>query len=182
MNNLKRFSRERILTIILFFNYLFFVTFSYYLSFTLVYGESMEPSYITGDFIIINTNVDVLEREDFVMVDGEKLKELPDTHINYPGMAKRVVGLPGELVVIYHDQLYVDGVKISEDYILEDMKNNKNIIHKLASDEYFLMGDNRNLSLDSRHYGPVKHNWITGKKLIHLDNFDKENKNRGDGE
>lgn len=82
-------------------------------------------------------------------------------------LVKRVIGLPGETVSYRNDQLYINGFPIEESFFdqtyVEDVKSKINGSFTtdfnevtLAEDEYFLMGDNRPFSSDSRRFGPFK--------------------------
>ena len=89
----------------------------------------------------------------------------------YVCVIKRVIGLPGDTVTIADGKLYVNGEEKEESYILEDMIKKhsgesygvKNDTWILEDDEYFILGDNRNVSRDSEDYGPVKDTQILGK-------------------
>ena len=80
---------------------------------------------------------------------------------------KRVIGLPGERVVFTEGMLFVDGDRLMEPYLrglppylgLEDSE------FSLATAQYFVMGDNRSRSTDSRHCGPVTHSSIKGRTV-----------------
>ena len=83
---------------------------------------------------------------------------------------KRVIGLPGETVQIVGGDILIDGKKLEEDYgkmpitsggIAEEPL-------KLAEDEYFVLGDNRGGSTDSRSIGPVRKDMICGKIVFHF--------------
>ena len=83
---------------------------------------------------------------------------------------KRVIGLPGETVQIVGGDILIDGKKLEEDYgkmpitsggIAEEPL-------KLAEDEYFVLGDNRGGSTDSRRIGPVRKDMICGKIVFHF--------------
>ncbi|MCA9353819.1 signal peptidase I [Candidatus Nomurabacteria bacterium] len=86
---------------------------------------------------------------------------------------KRVIGLPGETVTIISGKVmiknseYPDGFYIEEPYINE-MDLNDNLTRILEEDEYFVMGDNRNFSSDSRHWGNVPRENIVGTPLFRL--------------
>ncbi len=126
-----------------------------------VSGSSMEPSYHDGDRLVmekISYRMDVPERFDVIVFP---LRE------NYY-LVKRVIGLPGETVQISAEgDIFIDGRLLEEDYGMEPIDNagiaENGII--LGEDEYFVLGDNRNHSADSRNagIGNVSIDEITGK-------------------
>lgn len=134
-----------------------------------VVGNSMESNLMEKDYITYErfTNISRFDIIVFTLPSGE-------TYI------KRVVGLPGETIKYEGDKLYVDN-KIVEEPFLERNKsekednlsytndfNSEEIIGetKLAKDEFFVLGDNRRLSKDSRSFGAVKSNTIDGKAIL----------------
>ena len=125
-----------------------------------VRGQSMEPSLEPGSLLLVNRVAYASappSRGDLVIVGG-------------PGeisrrTLKRVVGLPGEEVRIHDGLLYVDGDQAVEPY-LGGLPASLGLVDRtwsLQSGEYFVMGDNRVRSTDSREYGPVGAGQILGK-------------------
>jgi signal peptidase I len=82
---------------------------------------------------------------------------------------KRIVGLPGERLKISHGQVYINGVALDENYLPSGtftgpetfLKDNQEIV--IPQDYYFVMGDNRMHSSDSRDFGPIPKKTIVGK-------------------
>lgn len=119
-----------------------------------VEGRSMESTLLEGQQLIgekvsyVFTNP---KRYDVVVVQPyEEEKE------NY--FVKRVIGLPGETIEIKGSQLFINGKKMDDPYIKERMWDTTSYpALKLGKDEYFVMGDNRNYSIDSRDndIGPI---------------------------
>lgn len=114
---------------------------------------------------------------DYTLEDGQKLwvNRLPwvsyergDVVIareNGTPIVKRVIGVPGDRVQFVGDDLYVNGQLVQEPYVT-DANYNKGILKEvvtLGEDEYILLGDNRDVSNDSRYFGSVKGNSIKGK-------------------
>lgn len=81
---------------------------------------------------------------------------------------KRIIGLPGERVEIRNTQVLINGVALEEAYILEPCTalRCRNDQWELGPDEYFLLGDNRNQSTDSRVFGPVARHDLVGKVVL----------------
>ncbi len=101
----------------------------------------------------------------------------PDGNGNYDQVnyVKRVVGLPGETISIQSGNVYVDGRLVDEPY-LNPLRRGTHDMEPvvLGADEYFVMGDNRINSADSRQVGPIKKDQIIGKalqKLLPLNEF-----------
>lgn len=134
--------------------------FSGVLSFHYVSGDSMYPNYNSGDYII-TLNVATPVRGDVVVATA------PDG----TQVIKRIIALPGETVEIINGKIYIDGVYLKEDYLDSVISNtnteNMNAI-TLGEDEYFICGDNRLNSLDSRTYGPLSVSNILGVVVLHL--------------
>lgn len=114
---------------------------------TLVSGKSMEPNFKENQIVMMHIFLD-LDRFDCVMIKSEKQ------------LFKRVIGLPGETVEYKDNKLYINGVEIEDKYAQGKTENFKVI---LAENEYFCMGDNREISKDSRALGPFKREQIKAK-------------------
>lgn len=135
---------------------------------TSVIGVSMEPGLHNGQEILINHFI-------YKLVSpkrGDVIVFLPNGNQNTHYYVKRVVGLPGETVQIQNEALYINGVLAEEDGSYDKIADAgiaENEI-TLGSDEYFVLGDNRNSSEDSRsgNIGPVKRENITGKAWFHM--------------
>jgi signal peptidase I len=83
-------------------------------------------------------------------------------------LVKRIVGLPGETIEYRQQQLFINGTVYDEPYIFEPCGefNCPDERWILGEDEYFVMGDNRNHSVDSRRFGAISRDLIMGKALI----------------
>ncbi len=134
----------------------------------IVQGSSMEPNYHNYDYLLIEKISDNFknhyQRGSVVVFHPPNQ---PDQ--NY---IKRVVGLPGEEVFIRDNQIVVQnennpkGFILEENYLEKDEKTEGSISVKLNSDQYYLLGDNRDNSKDSRSFGPVGEDTIIGKAWI----------------
>lgn len=132
---------------------------------TMVDGESMEDTLHNGDILLLNRlsyRFHSPERFDMVV--------FPFSMDEY--YVKRIIGLPGETIEISDGTIYIDGAPLLEGYGREPAKSGGIAAEpiKLGSDEYFLMGDNRNNSKDSRDasVGPVSLEQISGKVAMRI--------------
>lgn len=125
-----------------------------YIGLAVVSGSSMEPSYYDGDLLFINkTRLYELQRGDIVL--------LPDE--NGDVMVKRIVGLGGEYVEAKDGIVYIDGKALDEPYLTESTEDMEGIYVDVGS--YFVMGDNRDNSYDSRILGGIPEDEIIGKVI-----------------
>lgn len=143
---------------------------------TVVVGESMEKNLHDGEYMLnLKVAYQLTEPDygDVVIVNVNGNENMRDIDF----MIKRVVGLPGDTIEFKNNELYRNGKLIKEDYIAEPMENVENMIVELGEDEIFVLGDNRNYSLDSRMIGPVNYkNEIRGKVILRLFPFDQSYK------
>jgi signal peptidase I len=92
--------------------------------------------------------------------------------VKYPGdpvhkkYLKRVVGLPGEEFSIRDGHVYINGNILDESYLPFNTATQPDQVIKLGSDQFFLMGDNRPNSNDSRIFGPVEKRFIEGRAIM----------------
>ncbi len=139
---------------------------------TVVSGSSMENTLSDGDNLIV-------EKISYRFHDPKRFDIIVfpyryDTSKHY---IKRVIGLPGETVQIAGDTIYIDGIVLEEDYGLEPMMSAGVAFSPitLGEDEYFVLGDNRNHSSDSRaeDVGLIKRSDITGRAWMRVFPFNK---------
>jgi signal peptidase I len=124
-----------------------------------VTGASMEPTLRNGDYVLAFTTKVPLrdpQRGDIVIF-AKKGEE-----VDY---VKRVIGLPGEFVEIHAGRVWVDGQVLAEPYAQGATASDFAQV-KLGPDEYFLLGDHRTLSRDSRNLGPVLRSQISGRAVL----------------
>ena len=138
-------------------------------------GISMESTYYDGDTVLIKRRDTTYERGDivtFIYNESNENYYIESTETVYqkaipnPDMIgeqhiKRVVGIPGDHIVITDSKLYVNDEFVSESntYIVDQD-------YYLAEDEYFVQGDNLDHSFDSRHHGPIKADQIYGSIFV----------------
>jgi len=128
-----------------------------------VRGSSMEPTFRDDQLLLVSRMNYLLaepQRGDIVVFHYPKAPT--EDYI------KRVIGLPGEIVEIKDREVYVNGIKLNEPYINEPCTQYScpDKIWELGDDEYFVMGDNRNHSSDSRSFNGVRREFIVGEVVI----------------
>lgn len=134
---------------------------------TVVFGQSMEPNLSPEQRLIIEKisySLGSPQRNDIVVIDLPQMEDM---------LVKRVVGLPGEVVEIRQGHLFINGAEQSEPFP-HDLDYTSMAPLRLSPEEYFVMGDNRDNSNDSRAFGPVTRNEIKGKVWLRywpLDSF-----------
>jgi signal peptidase I len=123
---------------------------------------SMLPTLQTNDRVIVDKNIyhtQLPRRGDIVVfqpTEALRKENFKDVSI------KRIVGLPGETFKITNGIVYINGKFLSEDYILErDSYQLETTV--IPANNYFVLGDNRNTSHDSRHWGSLPSHLIVGK-------------------
>jgi signal peptidase I len=135
---------------------------------TSVIGDSMEPVLYNGQEILMNRVIYRLTSPK----RGDVIVFLPNGNEHSHYYVKRVVGLPGETIQIKEGRVYIDNVLLDEDEDLDKMIDAGIAQNELtlAADEYFVLGDNRNSSEDSRsgNIGAVKKDDIVGKAWFHM--------------
>ena len=123
-----------------------------------VRGDSMAPAFDPGHLLLVKRAVpgSGLSRGDLVIVRDPR-----DSKSRY---VKRVVGLPGERIQLLEGLLYVDGNHLAEPYLggLPASLGLEDKVWGLGEGEYFVLGDNRPRSTDSRAFGPVDAGLIVG--------------------
>lgn len=155
---------------------------NYVIAKTVVDGESMENT-------LNNKDVLLMEKVSYRFKDPQRFDVIVFYHFfdknnqdkkdedAYEYYVKRVIGLPGETVQIKDGIIYINGEAIEEDFgknEIEDAGRASQPI-KLGDDEYFVLGDNREVSIDSRWevVGNVKKDWIVGHVCARVYPFDK---------
>lgn len=124
-------------------------------------GASMNPTLEDGEILILKKYDRSLERFDIVVLDynGEKL-------------VKRVIGVPGEKIAYKDNKLYVDGKRVKEPFEHE-VTDDFELEEQIPEGYYFVLGDNRINSTDSRMIGAISKEQIQGTTNFSIFPFDK---------
>jgi len=154
-----------------------------------ILGNSMLPDFHEGEYLFIDEasyhfrtpargEVVVFRHPDEQCNAFVNNNKLIKTVVQGPckSYIKRIIGLPGETVLIRDGRVTIindanpSGLVLDEDYIEAGVKTLGNLNVRLDSDEFFVLGDNRepNASSDSREWGPLKKNFIIGKAWLRL--------------
>lgn len=129
-----------------------------------VEGTSMMPALVDQERIFINKfvyrfGISDISRGDLVVFwfPGDPTKSY----------IKRVIGVPGDMVEVEDGTVVVNGRKLEEDYVLDEYRDRISMApFKVQSDEYFVLGDHRSSSNDSRSWGSVPRRYIYGKAVF----------------
>lgn len=143
----------------------------YYLLFTFIFfnetvsGPSMQPTFENNDRLIASRHFQ-LKRNDIVILKAPDQKGAL--------YIKRIIGLPGEMVTSKDDHLFINGREVKEPYLNNHFEksahrhgelytNNFTLKRRIPQNSYFVMGDHRDVSKDSRYFGFIKKSAIVGQ-------------------
>lgn len=135
----------------------------------LVSGGSMDPTFEDGQYLIIDEISYYFNQPERGQVVVFKYPNNPSKYF-----IKRIIALPTETVIVKNNEVRIKNNRYPEGFVLEEkyVKNPdfqiRDIEVKLGEKQYFVMGDNRASSSDSRDWGPVEEKYITGNVLVRL--------------
>ena len=127
-----------------------------------VEGTSMLPRLEDRDRLFINKfvyHLSAIERGDVVVFHYPR-----DPEKSY---IKRVIALPGDSLRIDHGQVWLNGGRVIEGYVPEEYRDTRSVAETIVPEgTYYMMGDHRSISSDSREFGPVERSLIYGKAVF----------------
>lgn len=124
--------------------------FNHFATVVVIAGESMHPNFENGQVVVAKRQYDVW-RFDVVTIESKEAKKI---------LIKRVIGLPNETIEYKNNKLYVNGEYKTDPYAFGKTDD---FTVTLGPDEYLCLGDNREVSYDSRYYGPFTDKEIFAK-------------------
>lgn len=132
-----------------------------------VSGESMEPTFESSQYLIV-------DQISYRFGEPKRGEVVIFKYPNDPSVffIKRIIGLPGETLEMRDGKITIknsefpDGLSLEEPYLKEETTDTFNVI--LKADEYFVLGDNRKHSSDSRIWGPLERKFVVGKAFARL--------------
>ncbi len=135
----------------------------------LVQGASMDPTFHSADYLIV-------DRISYRLEDPARGDVIVFRYPQDPSRSfiKRIIGLPGETIDIRGNTVRIinpenpDGFAISEPYIASENARDSTVTVTLGANDYFVLGDNRKASADSRIWGALPRDLITGRALLRL--------------
>lgn len=148
-------------------------------------GPSMLPNYTTGDLVFTSKLHQWFDGTPFGQSIGLSYNRGDVVVFKHPDQPKdfikRIVGMPGDTIRIENGSYYINGERQDELFpILNKQKRDGGFLQDdgpavtLKDDEYFVSGDNRDVSYDSRELGPIRREWMKGKVILRfwpLDRF-----------
>lgn len=143
---------------------------TYVISPIVVSGDSMDTTLKDGDIMLLdkfNYDSSNIERFDIIVIKYNK---------KY--IIKRVIGLPGDKIEYTDNTLYINGKIYTEKYLDNDTKTEDFIVNSIPEGKYFVLGDNREVSLDSRKIGLIKEEDIEGHATYTIFPFNRFGKKK----
>jgi len=130
-----------------------------------IVGPSMEPNLNNENVLLINKLV-------FKFRKPARFEIITFTHDDGSFLVKRIIGLPGDTLFYKDNALFINGTLFEEsfltDVITEDFSLKDLGYEIIPDDMYFVLGDNRNNSLDSRHFGLIEKKQFIGKPFLKI--------------
>lgn len=133
-----------------------------------VSGSSMYPTYHNGEFAILNKLFYTSPQQEDVIIFRSSLPNPDSIFGENKRLIKRIIGVPGQHVVIQNGKVFINDEELIEEYLSEGTETSGEVDIVLSDNEYFVMGDNRGNSTDSRYVGPILKDDIIGEVIFTL--------------
>lgn len=140
---------------------------------TLVKETSMEPTVMPSDYLLISKqaySIGDLRAGDIVVFKSD-LKTDDGKHNKL--LIKRAIALPGDIITITNGNVYINGSKVKETYTYSGVTSGEIYNLKIPKGKVFVMGDHREVSIDSRRLGLIDQDKIMGRAFVRLYPFNK---------
>lgn len=124
-------------------------------------GNSMRKTLEDGDILLLY-KMAKFERNDIIVLDEKEDEEI---------IIKRIIALPGETIKIQNGKIYINDKEYNDEFAYGDTSDYEQVT--LGEDEYFILGDNRLISKDSRYFGTITEDEIIGKVVFRFWPFSK---------
>ncbi|MBI2327518.1 signal peptidase I [Candidatus Curtissbacteria bacterium] len=137
-----------------------------------VRGDSMLPNFYDGELMLtekISYRFGIPARGDVIV-----FRATGSLNVDY---VKRVIGLPGEVIEVNEGGILINGQRLNEPY--EPQQTGGHVEYRLGQNQYFVLGDNRGASSDSRSFGPIDKSSIKGKTWLVYWPITKSNQSKG---
>lgn len=134
-----------------------------------VYGSSMENTLHSNDFLLVGLNSYKDNSPSYK--DIVNIKYTDDNGEKY--IVKRIIAVPGDTIKVINNNIFLNGKLLEESYVKGLSHSIFNIEITIPQDKYFVLGDNRAVSYDSRYFGLVDKSSIQGKVLLKFSALDK---------
>ena len=139
-------------------------------------SDSMEPTLHKGDRVLVNKlsyTFNDVHRGDVLVFKRPEAAQSPNPDDDIEDLIKRVIGLPGDVIKTVDGQVYVNDEPLDEPYLPEGtrtvMPTGQDVpAREIPEGQYFMMGDNRGNSQDSRFFGPIEEDLIVGRAFVRI--------------
>ncbi len=120
----------------------------------------MRPTMTGDDQVVVNPWARNFNRGDLIVFKDPTKRDAT--------LLKRVIGLPDEVIAVADGQVMINGQPIAEPWLADPSTQLIYVeLTKIEPDHFFVLGDNRNISLDSSEFGPIPRKWIHSKVILH---------------
>lgn len=153
--------KDWIITIVIFF-VAFFVIRNFVGQPVVTNGESMSPTIVHGDSVFV-------EKFTYIFSEPKFSDVIVFPYSEQKEYIKRIIGVPGDTIDFYNDRFYINGQPLDDPFYIENMPLGDTMFPlEVPEDEYFVLGDNRAVSNDSRHsdVGLIKKDDIVGRAVF----------------